>query len=806
MGGASKGERAQARPVLVSVLLASTMLTGVTSARADSTIETVVVTAEKRSEDLQRVPLSMQVLGTQKLEELHVASFTDYAQYLPSVAFSSNAAGGGLNDPGSMNVYMRGVASGGDGNHSASLPSVGIYLDEQPVTTIAGAPDIHIYDIARVEALAGPQGTLYGASSEAGTIRIITNKPDASGFSAAYDVQTNTTDRGSVGGSIEGYANIPLADNVAIRLVAWTEHDAGYIDNVAGTDAVAGIVGGLRTYGTLRSPPVVIPPISNAAFRKSNYNNTDILGGRAALKIDLDDNWTITPSLIGQDTKAYGSFAFDPAVGDLKVVKFAPEFSHDRWYQAALTVEGKVANLDVTYAGAYMERQINAQLDYSDYSYFYDAAYGHYITDNSLAVVDPAQKIIGNDHFTKNSHELRVASPTEDRLRFVAGLFYERQTHAIIQDYVIDALGSNLAVPGWPSTLYLADENRVDTDYAAFTEISYRLLPSLTLTAGGRVFESNNSLKGFFGFSENWQTLTGFSSGMLKCTFPSPIPIVHNAPCTNLDKTTDEKGFTHKLNATWQIDDDHMVYFTWSNGFRPGGINRVDLGLVHTPPYAPDWLMNYELGWKTAWLDDTLHFNGALFLEEWKNFQFTFLGPNSIPIIANAGQAQIAGIESDVLWRATDNLTLNGSAAYTDAELTQPYCSDSICTKILAPKGQQLPITPRFKANMTARYDWNLDEFKAHVQGSLVYNGSSWNDLRTIERGITGKDPAYTVANFTGGIGKDDWTLELSLQNAFDERATLYRYSECTPTVCGAQTYIIPNRPRTIGLKFSQKF
>ncbi len=328
----------------------------------------------------------------------------------------------------------------------------------------------------------------------------------------------------------------------------------------------------------------------------------------------------------------------------------------------------------------------------------------------------------------------------------------------------------------------------------------------LTLTAGGRVFESRNSLKGFFGFSQNWQTLTGDSSGMSHCFNPNPI--VDQGPCTNLNKTTDENGVTHKLNATWQIDDDHMVYFTWSNGFRPGGVNRVDRNGIHTPPYKPDYLMNYELGWKTSWADDTLQFNGALYWEDWKNFQFTFLGPQSIPIIANAGEARILGIESNVVWRATDQLTIDGSAAYTDAELTQPYCKDPTdCPgTLLAPKGQQLPVTPRFKANATARYNFNLDTFDAHVQGSLVYNGSSWDDLRTAERTITGKNPAYTVVNLAGGIGRDNWTVELSLQNVFDERAQLYRYSECTPGVCGAQTYIISNRPRTIGLTFGQKF
>jgi len=158
--------RAQSRPALLSALLASTMLTSISVAKADA-IETVVVTAEKRTENVQKVPMNVQVLGNEKLQQLHVERFADYAQYLPSVSFAANAAGGGLNGPGFANVYMRGVASGGDGNHSASLPSVGMYLDEQPITTIGGSLDIHAYDIARVESLAGPQGTLYGASSEA---------------------------------------------------------------------------------------------------------------------------------------------------------------------------------------------------------------------------------------------------------------------------------------------------------------------------------------------------------------------------------------------------------------------------------------------------------------------------------------------------------------------------------------------------------------------------------------------------------------------------------------------------------------
>src|SRR5690242_17530161 len=201
------------------------MLTGVTPAvAATSGIEVVVVTAEKRAEDLQSAPLAIQALPTAKLEQLHIADFGDYAQYLPSVTYTVGGAGAGNGGPGFANVSMRGVTSGNDGNHSGSLPTVGIYLDEQPITTIGGALDVHIYDIARVESLSGPQGTLYGASSEAGTIRIITNKPDPSAFSAAYDASVTAVQHGDIGYGAEGFVNMPIDDNIAVRIVGWAEH------------------------------------------------------------------------------------------------------------------------------------------------------------------------------------------------------------------------------------------------------------------------------------------------------------------------------------------------------------------------------------------------------------------------------------------------------------------------------------------------------------------------------------------------------------------------------------------------------
>jgi iron complex outermembrane receptor protein len=221
-----------------------------------TTLEEVVVTAQKRTENLQDVPISIQVLGTAKLEELHVTDFDDYVKYLPSVSFQTDG-------PGFEHTYIRGVVSGGDGNHSGSLPSVGMYLDEQPVTTIDGNLDIHVYDIERVEVLNGPQGTLYGASSESGTIRIITNKPDPSGFKAGYDIEGNTVDHGGNGYTVQGFVNLPLTAIAAVRLVAWDEHKAGYIGHQPSTWARARrICGSLRPrhWGWNRPIPSPISP------------------------------------------------------------------------------------------------------------------------------------------------------------------------------------------------------------------------------------------------------------------------------------------------------------------------------------------------------------------------------------------------------------------------------------------------------------------------------------------------------------------------------------------------------------------
>ncbi|MEO6103495.1 MAG: TonB-dependent receptor, partial [Pseudoxanthomonas sp.] len=750
--------------------------------------------------------------GTEKLEELNISDFDDYVKYLPSVSYQTFG-------PGFAQIYMRGVASGGDGNHSGSLPSVGVYLDEQPVTTIQGPLDIHIYDVARVESLAGPQGTLYGASSQAGTLRIITNKPDPSAFEAGYSLETNSVSHGGNGYVAEGFVNIPLSDNAAIRLVGWKEKDAGFIDNVFGT----------RTYPSWDADSGGNGTENNADLVRNNYNDIETTGARLALKVDLNDNWSITPTIMGQRAEANGTFAYDPEVGDLALTHFNPEGSEDKWWQAALTVEGKIGNFDLTYAFAHLKREDEVDSDYSDYSFWYDTLNGSgaYFYDNSGALVNPSQYIQGLDDYKKTSHELRLSSAQDQRVRFVAGLFMQKQSHDIEQNYKIDGIADSISVTGRPDTIWFTKQLREDDDKAVFGELSFDFTDKLTGTIGGRHYWVDNSLRGFFGYS------AGFSSGTGEAAcFPGEEPY-SSGPCLNLDKRVKESGNIGKANLTWQVTDQAMLYATWSEGFRPGGINRRGT----LPPYLSDVLTNYELGFKTSWFDNRVTFNGSVFRQEWKDFQFSILGANGLTEIKNANQARINGAEFDLNWAATYNLRITAGAAFYDAKLTENYCgltdldgkpitecvdgtinpdTGDVFTGPEAPSGTQLPVTPKFKGNLIARYSFEIGGFDAYLQAAAVHVGERRSDLRLLERDILGTLPAYTTADFSVGLGRANWSVDLFVNNAFDERGQIARFTQCGETICGAsgvvpeypdgQVYIVPNRPRTVGVRFSQKF
>ena len=780
--------------------------------------DVIVVTATKRSENLQDVPIAITALSTKTLEDLQIDSFDDYAKLIPSLSFKSSG-------PGSSNVYFRGAASGENANHSASLPSAGTYLDEQPITTIQGALDLHIFDIARVEALAGPQGTLYGASSQAGTVRIITNKPDFSGLYGAVNLEVNKVHKGDFGYTGEGFVNLPIASNVAARVVGWYRRDAGYIDNIAGTLVFP--INQFDEDGDIVNLPGDDISFSNDRLVEDDYNDVTTYGARAALRIDLNDNWTITPQIMAQSQVSNGSFAEESGLGDLETMQFNPEKYDDKWVQAALTVEGKIGNFNVTYAGSYMERQIDGAFDYVDYAYFYDAlsAYAQYFVDNDGDQINPNQYVESDDAFTKQSHELRITSPADKRLRLVAGLFYQRQTHRIIQNYIIDNLADDLTVPTTESNIWLTDQKRVDRDYAVFGELAFDITPKLTVTGGGRLYKFDNTLVGFFGFNN-----PGYSGNPIyNCALFGPPS--YGGACNNVDKRTKGDGFVHRLNLTYKPNDDMLFYATWSRGFRPGGINRRG----SLPPYVPDFITNYEVGAKISFGNGS-HFNVAAYQLSWADIQLSFLGANGLTEIRNAGDARVRGLEADLFLRLAPGLTWSTGASYNNAKILNDFCqysnSQNDCTipgpddrdddldpevnSVLAPEGTRLPLTAKLKGNSRIRYEWNASSsIKAHVQAVASYEGSRRRDLRVFENSIYGNMKAYMSVDIAGGLDKGDWSIDLFAKNLFDVRGQVTKGIQCVETTCGdpdgitaigGKVYTTVTRPRTIGLRIGRKF
>jgi outer membrane receptor protein involved in Fe transport len=812
---------------------------------SSSMLDEVIVTSQKREENVQAIPISIEAIDSKKLADLQVGSFDDYARFLPSLSVQSYG-------PGQAQLYVRGVTNGGDGIHLGSQPLVGVYLDEMPVTTIANNLDVHVYDMARVEALSGPQGTLFGASSMAGTMRLITNKPDPSHFEAGYDVTGQTFTRGGQGGKLEGYVNLPINEKTAVRLVGWADRDPGFINVVRSSPQY------YPGPGNANDPSYILgsnPSLynggpntlglgykrDNADLVQKNSNRTDTNGGRAAIKFDINDRWTATAMVMAQDQTAYGQWAYTPeavtvtptlpdgssgpsmtlgGTGDLNVVRYFPDLNKDRFTMSTLVIEGKVADLDLTYAGGYIKRHEYQQSDYSDYTLFYDVAYAYnpaYYADNFRDKngynTAKGQYYTGFNDFTKQSHEVRLSTPVSWRLHGTVGVFYERQTDSMQYSYLVPGLRSELSVAGQVGAVWYERAMRVDKDQALFADFTFDVTSKLALTGGIRGYHYDNTVDGFAGYSANFPTAANPYTGENICFTPID-PTNPNLPCKDLLNRGTKSGETHRVNVTYKFDDDRMVYATMSTGFRPGGVNR----LLTVPPYNPDFLTNYEVGTKTTWLDHRLRINGAVFMERWTDAQFAYPGPNGVNVVINAGRAEVKGLEAEVHFKVNRGLTLSSSATFLDSKLLTNVCHypspTFTCTElsltgkqnaVFAPAGSRLPVSSKFKGNLIARYEWNAGEYRLHSQIAGVYQSDALSSLKVTDEAIVGKQPAYGTVDFALGAAKDSWSAELFISNLFDSRGQALRYTGCAPSVCKLVN-VIPTRPRLVGINFSQRF
>ncbi len=797
---------------LVGSVVAATAVMPVQAQDSESSLlEEVMVTAQKRSQNLQDVAVSVQVLGNEQLENLNVRGFSDFIDFLPTVSYTS--AG-----PGYAKIYMRGIASGGDGNHSTSMPSVGYYLDEQPVTTINQVLNIHMYDIARVETLSGPQGTLYGQGSQSGTIRIITNKPEIGVSEGGYDMELNTVKSGDVGYNLNGFINIPLGERAAIRLVAWHKEVAGYIDLVP---------------TTMTFPGPQTNTVNNYSFARENYNTETTSGMRALLKIDLNDNWTVTPGIMYQTSDIEGEWAHNPEFfGDLQTGKLWDSFSNDDWYQASLTLNGQIGDVDMVYAGAYLNRDVISEYDYSDYTEYwayyltnpdYYAAPGYCVYYNASGECAIGTQYVGGDEtFTRQSHELRFQSSPDQRLRWIAGLFYQKQEHNFDLQWIVpdsDPAGT-VVLPGnslyGGNTVWQTYQVRTDRDTALFGELTFDFTEKFTGTVGARYFEYENSLYGFNGFLRH---CTGQYIDGDFVQIPADEGGEVQYPCFNtriLDDVAKGDDVAFKANLEYRHDDDKLFYVTWSEGFRAGGVNRARVPGI--PKYDPDFVTNYEFGWKVTLADGAVRFNGAAYIIDWDNFQFGFLDftVSNLTIVQNVGNSQTKGVEWDIAWAVNDSNTLTFAGSYNDAELQTDFwrrqAEEDAGLPANAPAGTPMPYVPKVQLTGIWRSNFDVGSFPSFFQTSVAYTGSRWNDLNTLNVPARQKMDAYTLVNLSAGIEQNNWTLSVYVNNLFDERAELdindpgYGGLPNLQRPPGHAWTTVTNRPRSFGIRFGQRF
>ena len=797
------------RAVVAACGIGAEALVAIPAQAQDAQLEEIIVTATKRTEGVQTVPMAITVLGEQQLNDLNITDMADYIEMLPNVSYV------GLG-PGSGNVYIRGISSGGESGIGAN-PSVAIYLDEQPVTSVGSYLNPHIYDVARIEVLAGPQGTTFGANAQSGAMRIITNQPDMNGFSGGFSVDGSVPKSGDPGYLLEGFVNIPISDRAAVRLVGYVKEEGGFIDNIFGehTFSNANIRAGL-------TDPALIAiaadqTYDNADIVEENFNTATTVGGRAALKIDLNDSWTVTAGLVFQNLETEGVWDHDPSLGDLVVSRLLPDWSNDDWIQLSLKVEGEIAGGTLTATYADLDRDTSGSTEYSLYNDYYVSAgfvqpyYSCYVT-YFAACGDPRGVITSDGGWDSQNLEIRYASNPENRFRWMLGGFYTEVENRNDGDWHVFGLAN---IPGsfveGPDIYWTTNFKRPYEETAFFGEASFDFTDELTASASVRTFDYEARLDGFSGTV--WWPCGGFG--------PDHGPNNYgDGGCTASERLTDGSDEVYRVSLDYAVNDDMMLYTTWGEGYRPGSLNRMcetratdglggqggsNIGCA----FNSDFLTSTEIGFKSTLMDGRLRVNVAAFWQEWEDFQFSRLDTTISPLTLtfNVGNAESNGIEGDFTTLLSDNWTLSGAFSWIySSELTSDYWRnppDDPSAPGAAPPdaaaGTPLPRIPEWKANLSTRYTWDNDWY---LQAAYIYTGDSFNTLFEGGSIATARrtQEAYQVLNTGVGLEKESWSAELYVRNLTDERGDVW---------INAVTFdsrVMTNRPRTVGLRYSRNF
>jgi iron complex outermembrane receptor protein len=879
-------------------ILGTSMLTAALAlgGAAQAQVDVITVTATKTEQDSQDIPVAVSAIGAEDLEELDVDVFTDYLQQLPGVT----AGGSG---PGQNTIYIRGVASTTPNLTTAGVaglaPNVAFYLDEQPLAQPGRNLDVYAADLERVEVLPGPQGTLFGASSQAGTVRMITNKPLLGVYEASANFGFSFTEEGEESYSTEAVVNLPIGEQFALRGVVYYDRQGGYIDNVPGqitTEESARF----RAAGTVRDNGVPVSqrregfqagedlsavffaPAINTPLVEEDFNDTRYQGYRLSGRYEFNADWRVTAAVMQQGLDTDGVFFQDPDLGDYEIQRYQPDKLTDEFTNLSWTVEGRLAMLDLVYTGAYTDRESDQVVDYTEYM-LVGQYFPYYTCDGSVTYPGNGPDGIANtaddpdpagvcqspgsivDSFTDTqveSHEFRFNTSGE-RWEVTAGVFYSSTEVAERNDFTY--WGSIAAEPFGPfapnfpyQTGYISDPGpfpagvifrndvlRTDDQLGFFGEATYDLVPNVfSVTFGARSYEVEVDLEGsangsFFnsGAATEAQAfgtdISDLYNGDCQYTFRGVVQ--SNQPTFTCDNTIAEieagllaagvgatsvpgaaaqvfaalrapdkavsEGEIFKLTGTWTPNTDMLFYATYSEGFRPGLLNRpggataaLAGGGTYSVPFAldTDEVTNWELGWKLDLLDNQVRFNGSAFFVEIEGLQTTIFDPSITNLFFsdNAANAEVRGVEGDVVYAPADipGLTLTGAFSILDTEITEVLTpTDDVVL------GGELAYAPSLQLNARARYEWAaMGDKTAFVQGEAVYSADSRSDI--IEINAANVD-SYTTLGLRGGLMADRYSVELFVTNLTNENY------ELANNFINDRERVTVGRPRTWGIR-----
>lgn len=746
-----------------------------------SALEEIVVTARKRgAESVQDIPISITAIGEGQLQLLNAADFEDFAYQVPGLTFNDTG-------PGERRYIIRGIQSAGQ-------QQVAVYYDEvalpgvQSSTSDSGSqtPDLKLFDIERIEVLRGPQGTTFGANSQSGTVRIITNKPDLTAFEGSASAEFSRTDHsGDNNYEISAVLNLPIIeDRLGVRLVAYDGSDGGYVDN--------------------------------QRLSLEDINSVDTTGLRASLRwqptdgLTLDGMFWYQDRMLGGDNRyhpfdSYGQFPGSDQgdldnvgantlfeTGKFLVGDYTQTFKPDEQTVASLTANAELAFGDLTVAASTYNRDFGFKFDSTWIILFLGAAG---VRDDLFpALTDQSQNL------EQEQFEIRLASRGEGALQWVVGGFYRnRDSH--FQSFVPVTNDEGLTfdpgtpftgnsavvgagIPGCHPCVFARFADKSIEENALFGELSYTFADAWEATVGVRRF----------GVDQEEFGATVFQFALFPGAIPPPNEVA-----------VDEDQTITKVGLNFTPSDDLTVYFTRSEGFRLGGTNNQ--GIVAVPElFASDELVNYEIGTKTQLFDDRLAVHAAAYHMEWEDIQVAGQDPTgAFGFIGNAGAAEVEGAEVELFGRIGDSWDVTAGVGWLPKrELTEDQVSDDVVAPGRA--GDLIPRIPEVTANFTVQYNYALvgplSDWSGYLRAEGSHKGHSQTELRPDSPNNRFQDE-YQIFNLRAGFLDEsrDLSLALFVENLLDEEGDVF-----IGVGNGEPTWKITNRPRTVGLQITKGF